>query len=46
MLVMVDGKELIRSVDNTYRNPFHGVTIINHGGDYAISNVQIHGIAQ
>jgi len=43
MKVSVDGKEIIKTNDRSFRDPFDGLSIINNGGDYIISRVTVHG---
>lgn len=43
MLVLVDGAEVMRATDRATLNPFDGVSILNRGGDYAISRISVEG---
>ncbi len=43
MIVLVDGKEVIRAVDRGIRNSFDGFAIVNLGGDYGIRRVALVG---
>jgi len=43
MSVTVDGRELVRTTDRSFRKPFRGFQIINRGGDYAIRQITIDG---
>tara|TARA_B100000315_G_C14584675_1_gene592303 strand:+ start:3411 stop:3932 length:522 start_codon:yes stop_codon:yes gene_type:complete len=43
MKVSVDGNELMAVTDQSFRDPFNGLSLINHGGDYIISKVAIKG---
>lgn len=43
MSVTVDGQELIRTTDRSFRKPFRGIQIVNRGGDYAIRQITIDG---
>jgi len=43
MVVELDGTELIRAADRSFRDPFDGVSIVNDGGDYVISQIVIYG---
>lgn len=43
MSVTVDHQELMRVPDRSFRQPFRGFQIINHGGDYAIRQITIDG---
>ena len=46
MVVFLDGKEIIRTVDRAYNDSFEGFTISNKGGDYTISQVAIFGTSR
>lgn len=43
MVVLLDDKEIIRTVDRASEESFDGFTIINGGGDYAFSQIAIFG---
>lgn len=43
MVVELDGTELIRATDRSFRDPFDGISIVNDGGDYVISEIVIYG---
>jgi hypothetical protein len=43
MVVLLDQKEIIRTVDRAFGDPYDGFTIINTGGDYAIKQIAISG---
>ena len=43
MVVSVDGRELIRVTDRSFRDGFDGLVIVNRGGDYAFRRVRIDG---
>lgn len=43
MAVKLDGQELIRVTDRSFRDPFSGFAIVNSGGDYAIRSIKIDG---
>jgi len=43
MQVLVDGKELIRTVDRGLNDFFDGFTIVNGGGEYDFERVEIYG---
>ena len=45
MVVLVDGAEVMRATDRAILNPFDGVSILNRGGDYAISRISVEGAA-
>lgn len=44
MVVLVDQKELIRTIDRAYDDPFDGFNIVNRGGEFEFSKVSIFGI--
>jgi hypothetical protein len=44
MVVLLDDKEVIRTVDRAYDDPFDGFNILNKGGDFEIKQVSIFGI--
>lgn len=44
MVVSIDGKELFRTVDRSFADPFDGFTLINRGGDYALREITIYGV--
>ncbi len=43
MVVLVDGKEILRTVDRALQDPFDGFTVINRGGDYTFSRIALFG---
>lgn len=43
MLVRVDGKELFRVRDRTFRGTFDGVVLIDKGGEFTIRSVEVRG---
>jgi hypothetical protein len=43
MVVLLDDKEIIRTVDRASEESFDGFTVINGGGDYAFSQIAIFG---
>ncbi|MGH7774187.1 MAG: hypothetical protein ACREQA_18335 [Candidatus Binatia bacterium] len=43
MVVLLDDREIIRTVDRGYGDSFDGFTIINKGGDYAFKQIAISG---
>lgn len=43
MVVLLDEKEVIRSVDRAYSDSFDGFTLINKGGDYELKDISIFG---
>jgi len=46
MVVLLDNKEIIRTVDRGSEESFDGFTVINGGGDYAFSQITIFGTAR
>jgi hypothetical protein len=44
MVVLVDEKELIRTIDRAYDEPFDGFNIVNRGGEFELNKVSIFGI--
>lgn len=43
MVVNVDGQQIMSIADRGFRDPFNGIAIINHGGDYIVKKVRING---
>jgi hypothetical protein len=43
MVVELDGTELIRAADRSFRDPFDGISIINDGGNYVVSQIVVYG---
>lgn len=43
MVVSVDGQQVLSIADRGFRDPFNGIAIINHGGDYIVKKVRING---
>ena len=41
MVVMVDGKEILRTSDLTYKDDFNGIVIMNNGGSYSYDNIEL-----
>jgi hypothetical protein len=46
MLVLLDGREVIRAIDRSLSDFFDGFTIANTGGDYTFERVEIFGTAR
>lgn len=46
MVVLLDNKEVIRTVDRAYDDPFDGFTVINKGGEFDMKQVSIFGTRQ
>ena len=43
MEIYLDGTRLIKSRDNTFRDPFKWLTVTNFAGDFALNFVGLHG---
>jgi hypothetical protein len=43
MVVILDGKEMLRTLDRGAADDFDGITIVNAGGEYTISRLEIFG---
>jgi hypothetical protein len=43
MVVLLDDKEVIRTVDRAYDDPFDGFSVVNKGGEFEIKQVSIFG---
>ncbi len=43
MVVLLDNKEIIRTVDRAYDDPFDGFGVINKGGEFELKQVSIFG---
>jgi hypothetical protein len=43
MVVLFDGREVIRTVDRAYDDPFDGFNIVNKGGEFEIKQVSVFG---
>jgi hypothetical protein len=43
MIVLLDNKEIIKTVDRAYDEPFDGFAMINKGGEFEIKRVTIFG---
>jgi hypothetical protein len=46
MVVLLDSREVIRTVDRAYDDPFDGFTVINKGGEFDLRQVSIFGTPQ
>lgn len=44
MVVLLDDREIIRTIDRASEESFDGFTVINGGGDYAFSRIAISGM--
>lgn len=44
MVVSVDGKELIRALDQGFKDPFDGFAMTNRGGDYILRKIIVSGV--
>ena len=43
MIVLLDGKKIMRTTDRTYADAFHGFSMINKGGEFEETQVSIFG---
>ena len=43
MLVLMDNKEILKTVDRAYDDPFDGFTVVNKGGEFELKRVAILG---
>jgi hypothetical protein len=43
MIVLVDDREIIRTVDRAYDEPFDGFTVVNKGGEFEIKQISVFG---
>jgi hypothetical protein len=43
MIVLLDNKEIIKTVDRAYDDPFDGFALINKGGEFEVKRVTIFG---
>jgi hypothetical protein len=43
MIVLIDNKEIIKTVDRAYDEPFDGFAMINKGGEFEVKRVTIFG---
>jgi hypothetical protein len=43
MVVLLDNKEVMRTVDRAYDDPFDGFAVINKGGEFELKQVSILG---
>ena len=43
MIVLLDNKEIIKTVDRAYDDPFDGFAMINKGGEFEVKRVTIFG---
>ncbi len=46
MVVLLDAKEVIRTVDRAYSDPFDGFAFINKGGEFEVQQISIFGTQQ
>ena len=44
MTVSLDGRELIRTTDRSFRDPFDGFEMVNRSGDYTLARIRIDGM--
>jgi hypothetical protein len=43
LVVLLDDKEIMRTVDRAHSDPFNGFSIVNHGGVYELKEISIFG---
>jgi hypothetical protein len=43
MVVLLDNKEVMRTIDRAYDDPFDGFAVINNGGEFELKQVSIFG---
>lgn len=43
MIVLLDNKEIIKTVDRAYDDPFDGFAMINKGGEFEVKRVSVFG---
>ena len=43
MVVLLDNREIIRTVDRAYDEPFDGFAVINKGGEFEIKQISVFG---
>ena len=43
MVILVDGREILRTVDRGLQGDFEGFTVVNRGGDYTFSRIAVFG---
>jgi hypothetical protein len=43
IVASVDGTELIRAVDRSFRDPFDGIVVANLGGDVTLREIAVYG---
>jgi hypothetical protein len=43
MTITIDGKTVLSTTDRSFSDPFQGIAISNHGGDYIIKQIAISG---
>ncbi len=43
MTVLLDNREMIKTIDRAYDNPFDGLAMINKGGEFELNRVSIFG---
>ena len=43
MVVLLDNKEVMRTVDRAHDGPFDGFAVINKGGEFELKQVSILG---
>ncbi len=46
MTISIDGIEVMRVTDRSFRDPFDGFAVVNRGGDIALRQISIAGVAR
>jgi len=46
MAISIDGVEVMRVTDRSFRDPFDGFAVLNRGGDIALRDITIAGVAR
>ena len=46
MTVSIDGREVLKASDQTFRGPFDGLRIVNQGGDYIFKRIAVFTIGK
>ncbi|MDZ7854071.1 MAG: hypothetical protein U5L98_15870 [Halomonas sp.] len=41
MRISVDGRRVIQARDTSFREPFQGFVLANHGGDYSLGRIRV-----
>lgn len=44
MVVLLDGREIIRTLDRASGDDFDGFTLVNAGGEYTLGRIELFGV--